>query len=174
MTQMTPLPPEEPKRSSWIIPIAILAAVVIIGAVGYLAWHWSGDLREAAESVISSLGLKQTSSKWVPLGTVSLQTSALAMGGATVSPTEENTKIPTATSRPTRSPATLTPTSLPTETPTPQEASGGAAMAVGTPEANSSDEMPPTGIGPAFLIPIAMALALVLLFTRSLRTRFQR
>jgi len=165
MSEMVPLPPEEePGRPAWVLPLAIVSAVLVVAMVGYLAWNWVGALPEGSSSLLSFLSRSPSSEATVALTPVII--------GATDAPTE-GASLPTASPSPTLKSPTATPTTLATETPLPTETPVVPDATDQPAEGEGTDEMPPTGIGMAYLIPAAMGLALLLVLARILRTRYQ-
>ena len=166
MSEMVPLPPEEKEsgRPGWVLPLAIVSAVSIVALVGYLAWNWVGGLPEGSSSLLSLLPRSPSSDAPVALTPVTL--------GATAARTESDS-LPVTTRSPTLKSPTTTPMTLATETPFPTETPVVPEATDQPAEGEGTDEMPPTGIGTAYLIPAAIAFAVVLLLTRALRTRYQ-
>jgi len=166
MSEMVPLPPEEKEsgRPGWVLPLAIVSAVSVVALVGYLAWNWVGGLPEGSLSLLSFLPRSPSSDAPVALTPMTI--------GATAAPTE-GASLPMTTPSPTLKSPTATPTTLATETPLPTETPVVLEATDQPAEGEGTDAMPPTGIGTAYLIPAAMALAVVLLLARVLRTRYQ-
>ena len=166
MSEMVPLPPEEKEseRPGWVLPLAIVSAVLAVALIGYLAWNWVGGLPEGSSSLLSFLSRSPSSDAPIALTPVTI--------GATAAPTEGDS-LPTTTPSPTLKAPTATPTTLATETPLPTETPVVPEATDQLTEGEGTDEMPPTGIGTAYLILAAMALAVVLLLARVLRTRYQ-
>jgi len=166
MSEMVPLPPEEKEsgRPGWVLPLAIVSAVLIIALFGYLAWSWVGGVPEGSASLLSVLSRSPSSAATIALTPVII--------GATAAPTE-GASLPTATPSPTLKSPTATPTTLATETPLPTETLVVLEATDQPAEGEGTDEMPPTGLGTAYLIPVAMGLALLLVLARILRIRYQ-
>ena len=171
MSEMVPLPPEEEERErpGWVLPVSIVSAVLAVALIGYSAWMWFGGQSASTPSFLSFLSRSPSSDATIATYATDVP---LVSGGATATPTEA-ASLPTATPSPTSKSPTATPTVAQTETPLPTETS---PVPEGTDQPSGgegTDEMPPTGVGTAYVLPIAMALAVVLLLARVLRTRYQ-
>ena len=176
MSEMVPLPPEQEEagRPGWVVPLAIVSAVLVVALIGYLVWDWVGGLPEGSTSLLSFLSRSPSSDATIALTLVTIGTAAptvrVVLPTATLA---EGAALPTATpalalKSPTTNPATaITNTPLSPETPSVPKPTDQPAVGEDT------DEMPPTGIGAAYLIPVAMGLALLLVLARILRVRYQ-
>ncbi|MFH1929857.1 MAG: hypothetical protein ABIK79_17065 [Chloroflexota bacterium] len=214
MSEMVPLPPEEKEseRPGWVLPLAIVSAVLAVALVGYLAWNWVGGLPEGSSSLLSFLSRSPSSEAPIALTPVTIgatlrysdlcgqeratialtpvtigatvrysdlrgqERATIALTpvtiGATAAPTE-GASLPMTTPSPTLKSPTATPTTIIAETPLSTETITVPEATDQPAEGEGTDEMPPTGIGMAYLILAAMALAVVLLLARVLRTRYQ-
>lgn len=166
MSEMVPLPPEkeESERPVWVIPLGIVSAVLVVALVAYLVWGSVSGLPGSASSILSFLSRSPSSEETIA--------PRLVEGTATAAPIEA-TLLPTATPSPTLKAPTATPTAMATEPPSPTATPPIPEATDPPPEGEGSGEMPPTGFGPTYLIPIAMVLAVVLLLARVLRIRYQ-
>ena len=177
MAQMTPLPPEEERgRPNWVTVLGIASIVLLVGVIGYLAWIWVGNLPGGPSSILSFLSGKPSAADTASPVSATDTPAVLAPPTevATADTVDEGPVLPTATPSPARVSPTATPTTVATATPLPTEPSPTLEAEEHTDEGDgaASDNMPPTGIGPGYLVGIAMALAALVLLARTLRIRY--
>ena len=177
MAEMTPLPPErERERPNWVTILGIASIVLLVGVIGYLAWIWIGNLPGGPSSILSFLSGKPSAAATIsPVSaTDSPAVTATPTEVATAGVADEGPVLPTATPSPTSVPPTPTPTAVATATPLPTEPSPTLEAEEHPDEGGGADadDMPPTGIGPGYLVGIAMALAALVLLARTLRIRY--
>jgi hypothetical protein len=177
MAQMTPLPPEQERgRPNWVTVLGIASIVLLVGVIGYLAWIWVGNLPGGPASILSFLSGKASAAETIsPVRTTdSPAVPATPTEVATAGAVDEGPVLPTATPSLTGVSPTATPTTVATATPLPTEPSPTLEAEEHTDEGGgaASDDMPPTGIGPGYLVGIAMALGVLLLLARTLRIRY--
>ena len=192
MSEMVPLPPEEEKseRPVWVIPLGIVSAVLVAVLGTYLAWDWLGGQSGRTPSFLSFLSRSPSSAQVVVLTPVMSSATAtphteISSSTATPSPTEESpaatpTTAPTEespavtpTTTPTEESPAATPTTTPTETSFPTETASATKPTEQPSEDNGSEEMPATGFGTVHLAAVGMALAIVVVVARVVRTRYQ-
>ena len=179
MAQMTPLPPEEERRRpNWVTVLGIASIVLLVGVIGYLAWIWVGNLPGGPASVLSFLSGKPSAAETISPVSATDSPAVLATPTevATSGPADEGPVLPTATFSPTAVSPTATPTAVASATPLPTEPSPTLEAEERPDEGDGAgagaDDMPPTGIGPGYLVGVAMALAALVLLVRTLRTRY--
>jgi len=165
-SEMVPLPPEEEEaqRPGWVIPLGIVSAILVVALGGYLAWSRLGGQSGRSLSFLAFLS-RGPASATRPVPT-------LMAGLATATPSG-GSSLPTSTPSVTLESPTATPTAMATDTPRPTETPTALEATEQPPGDENSDEMPPTGIGTAYLVGIATALGVVLVLARVLRSRYQ-
>ncbi len=151
---------EEGKNRSFVILVAVLGGLLVLGIGAFVAWALliAPRIRQDVESQNEAIFATNTA----------IAIAAAATETAAVTPTPTDTPVPTDTP-----PPTATPTSRPT-TNTPESETPGptATLSLATPETNGEENaaaVPDTGIGLMGGVALAIGLAFILILVRRLR-----
>lgn len=151
---------EEGKNRSFVILVAVLGGLLVLGIGAFVAWALliAPRIRQDVESQNEAIFATNTA----------IAIAAAATETAAVTPTPTDTPVPTDTP-----PPTATPTSRPTtDTPESETPDPTATLSLATPETNGEENaaaVPDTGIGLLGGAALAIGLAFILILVRRLR-----
>jgi hypothetical protein len=151
---------EEGRNRSFVILVAVLGGLLVLGIGAFVAWALliAPRIRQDVESRNEAIFATNTA----------IAIAAAATETAAVTPTPTDTPVPTNTP-----PPTATPTAGPaTDTPEPETPEPTATLGLATPETNGDEDtgaVPDTGIGVLGGAALAIGLAFLLILVRRLR-----
>jgi len=151
---------EESKNRSFVVLVAVLGGLLVLGIGAFVAWALliAPRIRQDVESRNEAVFATNTA----------IAIAAAATETAAVTPTPTDTPVPTDTP-----PPTATPTSRPvTETPESETLEATPTLSLATPETDGGQDsgaVPDTGIGILGGVALALGLAFLLILVRRLR-----